>query len=61
MSRYRVTVFERIVKEYELEVEADNAAEAKRTALARFGEDRRWPEPEESNSEIDCEVELIKE
>ena len=33
MARYRVTVFERIVHEYQYEIEADSADEAKRNAL----------------------------
>ena len=33
MPRYKVTVLERIVQEYEYEVEADSAEEAKRNAL----------------------------
>ena len=33
MSRYKVTVFERTVQEYEYEVEADSVEEAKQNAL----------------------------
>ena len=40
MARYEVTVFERIVHEYEYEVEADSAEEAKRNGrLFRIA----WP------------------
>jgi len=40
MARYRVTVFERIVHEYQYEVEADSADEAKRNALEGCFEQR---------------------
>jgi hypothetical protein len=62
MPRYRVTVFER--KEYELKVQAANAVEAKRIALAEFDENRRWlsAEAEKSDTEIGVsEMELIEE
>ena len=40
MARYRVTVFERIVHEYQYEVEADSADGAKRNALGGCFEQR---------------------
>ena len=66
MARYRVTVFERVVHEYEYEVEADSTTEAKQNALNGLYEIRELVHPGradiiEPQREIYGEPELIDE
>ena len=66
MAHYKVTVFERVVQEYEYEVEANSAEEAKRNALDGLYEIRELVHPGradiiEPQREIYGEPELIDE
>jgi hypothetical protein len=65
MAHYKVIVFERVIQEYEYEVEANSAEEAKRNALDGLYEIRELVHPGradlEPHREVYGEPELIDE